>query len=474
MIVRWMTSLLVVTTLLVGCPADDTPNVVATTTTGTDTTTAGGTTGGDTSTDTTGTDMPDVVMPKDAVMEDDAGTTDGDGTTGGDELFCEPGTAFCNGQNLFKCAVDGSTYQATPCPAGCSNDQCVTDCVAGTKTCLDSKTAGVCQADGSYKTQKCTQGVCKEGLCTTDNKVCTPNKITCIDTQSKLVKCEPDGLSEKTFKTCEYGCDEAKADCNAKVCEPGARQCSFDEPLWIEECATNASGWTKIQGCAFECDKGKCIDPECAVGATICGPEGVMTCAQDQSQYNLTVACQHGCKSNKQGKPVCAFCQVGQLGCDWFQVTQCNDPLEEPTNVETCMTDETCAQGGCISMLIVPEDQDQNQVVAFILKGLTQCFEAGQTGPCKGLNTKAIDYQVSKDMMKDLVCEKPEAAVFFDSEDQYNKALDLLGCTELFDLDDLEMKTGPIQPDLDGIECYSFGGGGLNGKQVTVTNCEEL
>ncbi|MFT7621542.1 MAG: hypothetical protein ACI9WU_000706, partial [Myxococcota bacterium] len=138
---------------------------------------------------------------------------------------------------------------------------------------------------------------------------------------------------------------------------------------------------------------------------------------------------------------------------------------------------ETCAAGDCITSIVVEaaeDPTDKKPVYAQLLKAFLACTAQGQAGVCSGINTQALDYDISDDDIQDAFCDQPDTASYFDSGEQWAEVVDLLGCTELFDIDDFKINTGVIHKNLDGVECYAFSdGGGLfsNNKEIIVDNC---
>lgn len=436
----------------------------------------GGTTGGGTEGGTTG--VQDVGQPSDTGGNKDT-TSPANDTKQTDEQFCPPDYSFCNANTLFTCNADGTAYDTQVCQDGCTNGSCKTDCTNGQKKCLSTNLLGTCQADGTYQTQKCNQGLCKDGKCTTEQSLCENNELFCDPNGNKLLKCSADGQSAKSFMNCQYGCDAENKVCKEPVCSKDEARCAPDAPNWIETCKADQSGWQKVQGCDFECDGGKCVNADCQPNEKKCGNNALLACADDQKSFVVEESCQWGCGTATNGEPSCKLCPVGAKSCGntpdtaWM-TTSCDDPWVGWENDVACPFPDTCAAGDCISSIILEDNEDQLVVYATLLKAFLECTYQGADGVCAGINTQALDYDITDDNLQDAFCDKSETASYFDSSEQWAEATDLMGCTELFDIDDLKIKTGAVHMNLDGVECYAFSaGGGLfsNNKEIIVDNC---
>ncbi len=447
-----------------GCGSDSSPPVFPAPTNDTGSTTGGATDVGQPPKDTKAPPQDNGKPPTPDVQQND-------------EQFCPPGYAFCNGNTLFTCTTDGAKYDTQVCQQGCASGACKTSCTNGQTACLDTKTLGVCQPDGTYKTQTCTQGLCKDGKCTNEQTLCKPNEILCdpVADSKKLVQCSPDGVSVKDFQICPFGCDKTKNVCNDQVCQNGEKRCALDAPNWVEECQ-NAQQWVKVTGCPFKCKDGACVTPTCEPGDQICGDKGIMLCADDQLSYKNIEDCKLGCMINPAGGyPACIKCKAGTKGCDVYTITKCEDPLVGYVNDISCPYPDTCAAGECIDVLELDKTDAPEDNYLVVMKEFVACMQFGNDGVCKGLNTTAIGYPITVDKLKDWLCGNDSLESSFVG-DEWSKANDLLGC-DTFDLTDISMFTGAINPGLDGVECFAFSSGGgtfSNAKEIIVDVCSNF
>lgn len=392
-----------------------------------------------------------------------------------DGQACTPGFAFCKDDLRFVCKADGSGYDSETCPKGCQAGQCLDQCAVGETICMTNTSMGTCQPNGTYLAEECKTGPCQDGQCVDETLLCQPGQVFCEAGGKKLLKCADDGASAANFQDCPHGCNKQTNQCNDAQCTPGFTKCADDGSHFLETCNADASGFDKAPTpCPWKCDLGECISPICEPGQTKCAENAILTCGADQLEFEVTKECSHGCAMDG-ATPTCGVCESGETGCEWFQVTQCVDPLEGFEVVKACGVTQTCGQGECVDMVMVgKEDATKLAVYPQVLKALAICFGAAKVGVCGGFNTKSIDFDMSNDDLTNWICaDEAEAFVgLFDSKTQYKLAKDLVGCDEVFDINDLSINTGVIHSGQDGKECYAFSDGTINGKEVYIDSCE--
>ena len=391
-----------------------------------------------------------------------------------DELFCQPSYTFCSGNTLFVCADDGATYKTKVCDQGCTVGGCFTDCAEGKTKCLDTKVLGICQADGSFKHQTCTEGVCKAGACTKESQLCEPATLFCQSGGGAVLQCASDGLTAAEKEKCPFGCDSDEIKCKDPICQKGQKQCAADPPNWIEVCNEEQLGWTKTQPCKINCIDGACEEPVCDADEKKCGENQVLQCAEDLLSYDVAENCSWGCLTNLEAQPQCAACKLESISCDWFEITECKDELTGFEVIDSCDFPLTCAAGQCVDVVIV-EEGDKNASMLTLMTAFLTCWNSAQNGVCLGINTQAIDYDITEEDFHTWLCDDDAPAKDVLAENDLTEARDMLGCADLFDVDDFEIKTGAIHGDLDGEECYAFNGAGgafSNNKGIIIDSCE--
>ena len=108
---------------------------------------------------------------------------------------CEPGSAMCNGNELWTCHADGGGYDTLACPAVCADGECRL-CVPETLRC-QTFDVEVCSGDGFAWTWLVTcSDYCLSGTCLT----CIPGDTRCVE--NVLEACDATGTTWEASKDC--------------------------------------------------------------------------------------------------------------------------------------------------------------------------------------------------------------------------------------------------------------------------------
>jgi len=396
----------------------------------------------------------------------------------GPSQVCKAGETFCQNNVLFSCNVQANQWLQTPCPNGCmttnSVSQCKGDCPAGFKQCINTKQIKECDEAFNYKVTTCDYQ-CQNNQCAA---LCVANQLFCSNEGKHIMKCSADGKTANAVESCAFGCDIQSVKCKNAACQIGETKCSTAQPNYIEACKPDQSGFQLIgQPCQFKCVNGKCQNPVCTPGQLKCGTDGIMACAADQSGYALKEACPAGCVVNTQGQPQCAKCKAGQKTCDWFKIKECKNPLTG-WETKTCNFPDTCAAGGCVSVLKL-ESSDKTQSMVSLLKEWSACFNNKVAGPCGGINTQEITYNITLQELEDYVCSNAGSKAAL-GDSIHKTADDIFGCGDN-NLFDIQMAGGQITQDLDGKQCFGYCSGcnnilelDINNKELIVQSCEKF
>ena len=291
---------------------------------------------------------------------------------GGDcvPLACEPDTTTCDGDNVVRCADDGSGFDvAEVCepPATCIGGACQEDACDDGMSCVGD-TLVTC-VDGTASETNCRES---ESYCDESEGpscapwFCEPGSAVCTGDWGARWICNPRG-SAATESECPDGEYCSDGICLKRACEPDQRVCD-DRQLFVY--TSDGSGFELVQTCAGTelCLDGRCLgdEPECdsasdcpappgrCEGTTLIRFAGRGSCVSGLCDYSVVEEREDCAETGELCDAASLSCVSGSgdIPCDIF--TPCPDDLfcvssrcRECRTAADCGPDAICTAGAC-------------------------------------------------------------------------------------------------------------------------------
>ena len=217
------------------------------------------------------------------------------------EQVCEPNSRRCEEETVIVCDAAGVSESTIRCElipeceeaaggCACQSGECVPrECTPNAQTC-DGDNVVRCAADGSgYSTietcdgaTQCVAGECVAQECEDGNQCVGDTLVVCNDGVSDSFDCQAEE---------SYCSEDGGAHCEAWVCEPGSGGCAADGNTRLV-CNLRGSDFTESRCPAGEyCSGGICLDQICDPGERVCDGGNAYRCADNGSSYNLAQTC---------------------------------------------------------------------------------------------------------------------------------------------------------------------------------------
>jgi len=131
-------------------------------------------------------------------------------------------------------------------------------------------------------------------------------------------------------------------------CPPGVLRCGPNKS--VEKCNDSGTAWMPLGHCgdSQSCSGGQCSPSNCSGMATQCTPDGrIQTCLPTSGTYSDPVSCPAGQACVGTGC-IMTVCTPNARFCDGMTVRQCDALGSNSTQVDQCMGNQMCANGGCV------------------------------------------------------------------------------------------------------------------------------
>ncbi len=275
--------------------------------------------------------------------------------------ICSPGAKSCTDATTAQvCSADGTSWQTTPCPADhdCVEGACISQqaCTPDATSCDGPLTLLTCKADGSGTSATACPAahVCatKGGISACEAVTCTPGSYVCVG--EKIAECsaggEPGDISDDCAAKGQSCKDGACVTGPPPGCTPGAASCK--DAVTVETCNPDGSSTTtKTCGAQQACFGGQCVATLCTPNAKDCNDgKTEKTCAADGTSWTAV----QSCATNNPCAEVGCIAKQGCVEAPLQDGAACGDGklcqagvCVAPSGCQLCAVNEACINGAC-------------------------------------------------------------------------------------------------------------------------------